>query len=225
MTRQTGNARPPRRETRQYTEMTGQTGWFRTPNIWLLLADFLRTASQPVCVWSAACSTGEETYSAAILLERLRIDGHVVASDADAGRVRTAQRGRYRQASVDESPDSSLTNWLIRSGRYWEPRPAVRDRVAGFSVGRLGVDGPPIDRADVVLARNVWRYLSPAQGDRAARDITRVLTGSGRLVIGGSDLMNEQGEDCAHPALAEHFDITEHELILTPRGNADAGDE
>lgn len=89
------------------------TEWFRIPAVWPLLAATLAGLGRPVTVWSGACGTGEEAYSAAILLHDHGIPGQVLASDLDADLLKVAERGRYDRANID-------TN--LREGRLSRPR-------------------------------------------------------------------------------------------------------
>src|SRR5215212_3837705 len=174
-----------------------------------LIAQHLAALVRPVTVWSAACGSGEEAYSLAIMLERHAIDGRVLASDMNPKLVAAARKARYPFASISDTEDTDLRNWLVRKGDRWRPKRAVRERVT-FSVATLGVDQPP--DCDVVFARNVWRHMNPAQQERAAAQLADMLRPSGLLVVGGGDLLDAALRDATPPALRRHLRVsTEHD--------------
>jgi len=59
------------------------------------IAQHLAALERPVTVWSAACASGEEAYSLAIMLEREGIDGRVLTSDMNPQLVAAAQKARH----------------------------------------------------------------------------------------------------------------------------------
>lgn len=189
------------------------TGWFRSPNIWPILERYA-ARRQPVSIWTGACASGEEAYSIAIMLERAGIAGSVHASDLDSDLVRTAKKGRYRPESIANSRDPDIERWLVRTGRDFQVRTAVRDRVS-FSVAELGVD--PVPPCDIAFTRNVWRHLSPRAQRLAAEDCVDALPPDGRLVLGGSDFYDARLRDHTPSSLLALFEEAEHPLIYRPR--------
>ncbi|OLP00203.1 hypothetical protein BVU76_21685 [Mycolicibacterium porcinum] len=191
------------------------TGWFRMRRVFPLIAAHLRDLGGDPVVWSAACGTGEEPYSLAIMLEREGLASRVLASDVDPDLVRFARRARYSDESVADTEDDDLPRWLVPYGDRWRPGRAVRERVM-FTVAELGVDGPP-EGCAVVFARNVWRYLTAAGQDRAAAQIADTIGPAGRLVLGGADIFDAQLRDAVPDAIRTRFRQTaEHSAIWQP---------
>ncbi|RPK93783.1 CheR family methyltransferase [Streptomyces sp. ADI98-10] len=202
------------------------TEWFRVPAVWALLEVQLFGRSDDVTVWTGACGTGEEAYSAAITLERRSICGQVLATDIDRANLDVARAGRY-ELRVLENEVNEGRLWADDLWRYFEPdadarflrvTPAVRERVT-FGVLDLGVD--PVPACDVAMLRNVWRHLGPAAQRRAAAGVRAALRDEGRLYLGGGDLMRPDGwgglESVAPAGLVEHFAQAEHSLIWRPQ--------
>ncbi|MGC9381507.1 CheR family methyltransferase [Streptomyces sp. MH13] len=200
------------------------TEWFRVPAVWPLLAARLDRVGGPVTVWSGACGTGEEAYSAAILLEEQGIDGEVYATDVDAPNLATARAGVYDRAALDrEVAEGRLT--AAQVARYFEPRGrhhlrvrrSVRDRVE-FGMLRLGAD--PAPECHAALLRNVWRHLSLEAQRIGVDDVWDALDPCGVLLLGGGDLVRVGDGGGVVPTeprgLSVRFREAEHSLIWRP---------
>ncbi|MFJ4867784.1 CheR family methyltransferase [Streptomyces sp. NPDC088757] len=200
------------------------TEWFRVPAVWPLLARRLADAGGPVTVWSGACGTGEEAYSAAILLEERGLPGEVYATDVDEPNLATARAGVYRRTAIEQDvAEGRLTAEQV--ARYFEPRGrhhlrvrrTVRDRVE-FGTLRLGED--PAPECHAALLRNVWRHLTPEAQRTAVDDVWDALDRRGVLLLGGGDLMRVDEDGRLVPTeprgLSVRFRPTAHSLIWRP---------
>ncbi len=171
-------------------ETNHTTQWFRRPKTWVVLAGILlRRADRPVVIWSGACSTGEEAYSAAILLDMIQVAGRVLAADVDRDVVAHARAGRYHVGvqGAGDIQGLDLTPWLERdSPGYAKVHAGIASKV-DFSVRDLREPAAVPARCDVAIVRNVWRYLSPDEQAGLAHRIAASLTPGGVLVLGGSD--------------------------------------
>ncbi|MFI6366036.1 CheR family methyltransferase [Nocardia sp. NPDC050630] len=222
------------------TEFDTRTEWFRSPRVWPLMVEHLRTRGRPVAVWSGACSSGEEAYSMAVTLDREGIDGTVYASDIDRRLVRTAEKGEYPRPQSPLLSDRDLHSYFAQVGRRYVVRSTIRDRVE-FGTAELGVDTPP--RCDIAMLRNVWRHLTEDAKEVAARAVADAIGPDGRLVLGGSDFfiqdadgtwrslgdptfrnatqadVNAASDTLPHalPALRAHFTPAEHPMIWRTR--------
>jgi chemotaxis protein methyltransferase CheR len=150
-------------------------------------------------LWSAGCSSGEEAYSLALLLEELQAppEAMVLGWDIDQTALEAAERGRY-------APDALLALNAEQRARYLRPLagggfavgPELRRRVRFTRGNLLGDEFPPAQ--DVVLCRNVAIYLrDEAKADLYAR-LAVALSPRGVLLIGNS-------ERIGHPAAAGLF--------------------
>ncbi|MBA1274026.1 CheR family methyltransferase [Stutzerimonas azotifigens] len=142
-------------------------------------------------VWSAACSTGEEAYSLAMLLcDQAAVESRparlqVFASDIDGDAIVRARRGLYPEAIVADVSPTRLRQFFSKEREYYQIRPEVRDKVL-FAQHNLLRD-PPFSRLDLIVCRNLLIYLD--------RDIQRVvlqmfhfaLRPGGFLFLGGSE--------------------------------------
>ncbi|MFG2671158.1 CheR family methyltransferase [Streptomyces sp. NPDC048445] len=209
--------------------MTGRTivtEWFRVPAVWPLLAAQLAENDGPVTVWSGACGTGQEAYSAAILLAERNLDGEVYATDIDLPNLETARRGEYPSNAIAlQVREGRLTADQVAQhftqmpdGRTMRVRDEIRARVE-FGTLKLGSD--PAPECHAALLRNVWRHLRRPFHRWALADVHSALIGRGPLILGGADLvaLNSQGQPVptAPAGLSRYFtESPEHGLIWHP---------
>jgi chemotaxis protein methyltransferase CheR len=143
-------------------------------------------------VWCAACSTGQEPYSLAILLREHfpNLAGwqvNILATDLSGEALGRARDGRYTQFEVNRGlPAALLVKYFRQHGAVWELSEDVRKAVE-FRELNLARPWPPLPRMDVILLRNVMIYFDletkKAILDRAAR----LLRPGGYLLLGGAE--------------------------------------
>lgn len=162
-------------------------------------------------LWSAGCSTGEEPYSLAMLLDRLLPDIDewritLLATDINPLSLRKAAEGIYGEWSFRGTPDWLRARYFRRrdDGRY-ELLPSVRRRVT-FSYLNLAEDTYPsltthTNAMDVILCRNVLMYFSPPWMKEAAARLTRSLVEGGWLIVSPTETANA----LFHPLRAVEF--------------------
>jgi chemotaxis protein methyltransferase CheR len=142
-------------------------------------------------VWSAACSTGQEPLTMAMLLDDRGLLDRVelVASDISAPAIAHAASGRYRPRALREGHPAEL------AARYLEAGPAgvtVAPRILGavrFQALNL-FDGDAIRALgafDAILCRNVLIYFHDTQVKRVIDELTGALTPGGLLSVGISE--------------------------------------
>jgi len=152
-------------------------------------------------IWSAACSTGQEAYSVAMLLcEHFPAlagwDVKIVGTDLSRQVVEYAQRGRYRRMEVNRGlPARMLVKYLRRDRlaegpEEWEIAARVR-ALCEFQCMNLGVPLPALPVFDLVLLRNVLLYFSQHDRGRVLASVGRQMTLDGYLLLGAA----EQAED------------------------------
>ncbi|WP_083913094.1 CheR family methyltransferase [Nocardia concava] len=195
------------------------TSWFRSAAIWPLLRTYVAELGRPVTIWSGACASGEEAFSAAIMLYDNDIDGEVIAHDVSSDLISEALRARYRKSVVRDEVNARVAVSHFDQdddARYWVVvGDHIRERVT-FAVAELGVDDPP--PCDIALCRNVWRLLTAERQQRAAGAVRSALAGNGRIVFGGTDFYAADLSDHTPPVLRELFEPAEHPLIWAPKG-------
>ena len=176
-----------------------ETSWFRDPHVWAELRESVlpgllerRGASRTLNLWSAACATGQEPYSLAMLLHELgdRLDGwqvRLLATDFSQGILKRAGTGSYSPIEMNRGlPAAQLVRHFRKTPDAWEVRPEVRARVE-FRELNLAQPWPELVPMDVVLMRNVLLYFEPGLRRRVLRQLARVLRPDGVLVLGAGE--------------------------------------
>jgi chemotaxis protein methyltransferase CheR len=155
-------------------------------------------------IWSAACSTGQEAYSVAMLLvehfpELANWDVKIVGTDLSRQVVDYAKRARYRRIEVNRGLRARfLINYFERDEDEWEIVPAVR-RLCEFHVVNLCAPLPPLPAFDLVLLRNVLLYFPQQDRSCLFSDVYRQMRPKGYLFLGNA----EQAEDSTNLFEAE----------------------
>ena len=179
---------------------TNLTSLFREPHHFDMLVALAKARpGAKLRVWSSACSTGEEPWSAAIALREAGRGGDILATDIDTDALETGRRGVYRlQALQDAGIDRLARHFLKGTGANAElalVRPELRAMVRFESRNLLGEEWPAGERFDAVFCRNVMIYFDRDTQQRVLGRIAKVLAPGGLLFLGHS-------ESCAasHPA-------------------------
>ncbi len=172
----------------------GVTSFFRNPSAWRRLGSLVSSAvpgGQRCHAWSAACATGEEAWSLALLLEDQVRTGRlsaweVEATDLDPRNLIVARLGEYpERARAEVEAVVTLAPDLGAAGRFVVPE--VVRRSVRFSVTDLTVAGPR-GPYDVVLCRNVLMYFD-AEAQRDVMDVVvSAVRPGGLLMLGKAEL-------------------------------------
>ncbi|MCA8977041.1 MAG: chemotaxis protein CheR [Planctomycetes bacterium] len=186
---------------------TNKTDFFREPHhfeylkgtvVPTLAASIGAGVRRPFSVWSAACSSGEEPYTLAMVLSdvaasRPDFDFRICASDISPGILRQAVRGVYDAARVDPVPMAMRKRYLLRGTGAQSERVKVAAEVQRRITFRQQNLKDPfvLHRAlDVVFCRNVLIYFDwPTRRDIIARICERLSPG-GYLMLGHSETIH-----------------------------------
>ncbi len=146
---------------------------------------------QPLRVWVAGCSTGEETYSLAMLfLEQIKaasrpVKLQVFASDVDAEAIAAAREGAYPESLEDSVTPARLARFFVRQDAGWRAAPDLRAAIV-FTVQDVLAD-PPFSRLDMVSCRNLLIYLRPDAQARVLETFHFALRDGGILLLGSAE--------------------------------------
>ena len=152
-------------------------------------------AGQPVRIWSAGCSSGEETWS--ILLTLLgpdramarrfaERDVAMLASDLADHALEAARAGRYPIASVEPVPKALRATWITERDEHAEIAPEVMKLVRFRTLNLLG-EWPMSRPFDVIFCRNVMIYFDQPTKERLVARFADQLRPGGLLYIGHSE--------------------------------------
>src|SRR5271163_1947130 len=174
------------------------TSFFRDPKAFEVLAeevipDLVRRhpSDQPLRIWVAGCSTGEETYSLAMLfLEEIaaakrNVRLQVFASDVDEDAVALAREGRYPESVAAYVSPVRLARFFTLEEHGYRVVPELRGVVV-FTVQDVLAD-PPFSRLDLISCRNLLIYLRPEAQEKVLLLFHFALSEGGVLMLGGSE--------------------------------------
>jgi chemotaxis protein methyltransferase CheR len=175
---------------------TNLTAFFREPHHFEMLAARGKEAAKAqkgarLRVWSSACSTGEEAYSAAIALDEAGCRGEVLASDIDTEALATARSGIYRLAALEPFSAEQMRRHFLKgtgaNASQARVRPELREAVKFVFRNLLAPDWPASERFDAVFCRNVMIYFDrPTQLQLLGR-LAEALRPGGLLFLGHSE--------------------------------------
>jgi len=178
------------------TLINRETWFFRDPRVFEALAsevlpELEKRGYAPIRVWSAGCSTGQEAYSIAMVLEdrlpRLVDRVEIWASDVSERSLARAREARYTQLEVNRGlPATHLVRHFEEDGEEWRVKAALRERVR---FGRLNLAGPwpPLPEMDVIFIRNVLMYFGPETRQEVLERVHRLLRPDGYLFLGAAE--------------------------------------
>jgi chemotaxis protein methyltransferase CheR len=178
---------------------TNETSFFRdTVPFDALRADIIpqllqaRASSRRLSIWCAACATGQEPYSIAMLLrEHFRSlrdwDIRILASDISHSALAQATDGRYGEVEIRRGlPPALRDKYFRRTGTTWWIADEIRSMVSFRLVNLIG-DWPPLPRMDIVLLRNVMVYFETETKRQVLARVRGQLCTDGYLFLGGAE--------------------------------------
>lgn len=201
--RQTLEENPQELEALAKDLLINVTGFFRDPRVFDHLAREIvpamvrgQPAGQPLRIWVAGCSTGEEAYSLVMLFREettaanLDLKLHVLASDTDADAVAFARDGLYAETIAADVSAARLARFFSREAHGWRVGPELRAPVV-FTVQDVLTD-PPFSRVDLISCRNLLIYLRPEAQTKVHALFHYALREHGVLLLGSSETIPEK---------------------------------
>jgi two-component system, chemotaxis family, CheB/CheR fusion protein len=147
-------------------------------------------------IWSAACASGEEAYSLAILFaDRLAASGQkkpaikIFATDIHPESLEVASRGAYPLEALEDVDEEIKRNYFRQVGDEYVIDPAIRSMIV-FAQHNLLQDAP-FTRMDFVSCRNLLIYFKPLAQKRVISFLHFSLCRGGILFLGSSESMGD----------------------------------
>ncbi len=178
-----------------------ETLFFRHMASFTALADELLPAIQDrrarrgesrIALWSAGCSSGEETYSMAIAAREASPTGYyqfdVLGTDLSGEALALARRAHYNARSVAAMPEKFQRRYLARNGTQYEVSADIKAMVRFERFNFADVSTYPAELQDVILCQNVFIYFREATSARVAASLARRLRSGGFLVPAPGEL-------------------------------------
>lgn len=164
-----------------------------------IVPDLLNKGQRALKVWSAACSTGEEPYSIAILakeagiLSRIKLD--IFASDINTEVIETATKGDYRSVSFRGVSPIIINKYFQKDGFINSISPEIKRMVAFYKANLMDrTASSKVGIADVIFCRNVLIYFDIEAKKRVIDMFYRTLKPGGYLFLGHSETLNKISE-------------------------------
>jgi two-component system CheB/CheR fusion protein len=198
--------------------LIGVTSFFRDPEAFMALESQIipklfsnKPAGGIVRVWSLGCSTGEEAYSIAILLQehlttlKQSYKVQVFATDIDSRAVATARAGLYPASiAIDLTPERLARFFTLEAnGTAYRIHKSIRDMMI-FSEQDV-IKDPPFSKLDLISCRNLLIYMGGALQKKLIPLFHYALNPGGMLFLGGAP----HGATCGTgPAYAPYSGIS-----------------
>jgi chemotaxis protein methyltransferase CheR len=197
----TVRTRPDPDSTRRIVEAltTNETSWFRDGDPFTALTSTVlpslvaaRGPNEPLKIWSAACSSGQEPYTIAMLLEDALPNAatrvSITATDLSREMVERTRAGRFTQLEVNRGlPAPMLVRHFTRAGNEWEVAPGLKRMVTASECNLAAPALPPMGPFDVVYLRNVLIYFDLSTKQAILRRVRNVMRPDGWLFLGAAE--------------------------------------
>lgn len=179
---------------------TNETYFFREPKHF----EFVRSQvlprhrpGRPLRAWSAACSSGAEAYSLAMLLaDQLGMEKgrwEILASDISHRILQRAKKAHFPLDRTELIPAGYLSRYCLKGVKSQEGtfliRRELRSRVELRYIN-LNEPLPEIGQFDLIFLRNVLIYFNPETKRRAVERVVETLRPGGHLIVGHSESLN-----------------------------------
>lgn len=151
-----------------------------------------RATQKSLRIWNAACSTGQEPYSIAMLLkeEAAKMAGwrvEIMATDISNEVLEKAKAGLYSQFEVQRGlPIQLLVKYFQQMGEMWQIDSSIRAMVK-FQNKNLLEDLGSLGQFDVVFCRNVLIYFDQETKGQVLSQIHKIIASDGALFLGGAE--------------------------------------
>lgn len=182
---------------------TNETLWFRDNHPFRILQDKLlpefaeRNSMQPLRIWSAACSTGQEPYSVAMVIDEFRRsrpgklrDVKITATDISKSVLEVARKGEYEMIAIGRGLSAERQKLFFTSSQNggWQIRPQIKSMVDFKELNLL--ERYMLGKFDIIMCRNVLIYFSADLKKDILTKLHASLNPGGYLILGASESLN-----------------------------------
>jgi chemotaxis protein methyltransferase CheR len=177
---------------------THKTDWFREPRHFEFIKRHVieqrkNRSGQPLLIWSAASSSGEEVYSTAItLLEAGESNFRILGSDLSATHVEMGFQGIYSKDQIEKQVDPLLIQkYFLKGTKQNSGNYKVIDPILGKTKWKecnlLTLDLNTSIQFDIILLRNVLIYFNSEDVTKVVQGLTKYLKKGGYFIMGLSE--------------------------------------
>ncbi|WP_080874370.1 CheR family methyltransferase [Oceanobacillus timonensis] len=172
--------------------------FYRNPNRWdvlqkKIIPELIKN-KRKLTIWSAACSTGEEPYSLAMMLEEHfpDLNYQIRATDFDQAVLNAAKQGNYQERALKELPAALKKKYFTSNGTIFQVDPSLRKHIR-FERHNLLEDRYPKE-VDLIVCRNVLIYFTEEAKKNIFRHFQQSLVTGGCLFVGSTEQIFNAGE-------------------------------
>lgn len=157
-----------------------------------------KSRNRPVRIWSAACSTGEEPYTLAMLIQETGLfppgSVEILATDINKKVLRKAEKGRYHHGSLAfrKIPENLLNKYFSNEINGYQINESIRKMVQFQHLNLLDEDKvSQIGVVDVIFCRNILIYFDQETTKRVIRSLHQNLIPGGYLFLGHAESITD----------------------------------
>ncbi len=169
--------------------------FYRNPEQWEVLKNeilpILVNRKGNIKIWSAGCSTGEEPYTLAMVLNKFmlqrkaRISAAIIATDIDRDALDKAKEGKYSCKSVEKLPGEYLDKYFAQEGEFYKVKDSLKKQVIFEYLDLLGDPYPK--NCDLIICRNVIIYFTEEAKKEVYLKLSQALNPGGILFVGSTE--------------------------------------
>lgn len=158
----------------------------------LILPQYLKQPQRSLKIWSAACSSGQEAYSLAMLIHKYfpifcSRGLQLIASDVSSEMLSRAVAGRYTQKEIERGlPATFLKRYFQKNNQTWLIKEEISKLVYFRQINLAGV-WPPLPQMDIIFMRNVLIYFDVETRKSILEHVHELLLPDGYLFLGAAE--------------------------------------
>jgi len=185
---------------------TNKTDFFREPSHFTYLTGKVlpeltdgASGHNKIVIWSAACSTGEEPYTLAMILSEYAnqsrgFDFSILATDISTKVLGKAEQAVYEAEKIEPIPMALRKKYLLKSRdplrQVVRIIPELREKITFRRLNLVDTDYPVPEGIHAIFCRNVLIYFDNATQERLIRQFCRHLAPGGHLFMGHAETLN-----------------------------------
>lgn len=188
------------------------TSFFRDPKIFFILCETIfplitdsKASDEPIRIWVAGCSTGEEAYSMAMCLTEFLGENkrriQLFASDLSEPAITKARAGVYSTIETEGVSPGRLLEFFTKNNGHYQINKPIRDMCV-FAQHNFLKD-PPFGKMDLISCRNVLIYMESYLQRKALTTFHYALNPKGYLLLGKSETISGVPDLFASPTKTE----------------------
>lgn len=150
-----------------------------------------KRSDEVIRVWSAGCSTGEEAYSLAIIIDQILeeqskdLNVQIFATDINEEAMHKGRKAVFSETALQSVPPNILKKYFMKLDGHYQIKKHLRERIV-FAKHDLTQD-PPFLKMDLICCRNVFIYFSSEIQDKVLKLFHYSLNPNGILFLGRSE--------------------------------------